>query len=62
MTEGVCFISWIPAYAGMTKDYWIAWSPGIRPAKSQEVTEVIRTLPQSLPSRERRKIWYKLVR
>jgi hypothetical protein len=25
MTEGVCFISWIPAYAGMTKDYWIAW-------------------------------------
>jgi len=25
MTEGVFFISWIPAYAGMTKDYWITW-------------------------------------
>lgn len=31
ITEGVFFISWIPAYAGMTKDYWIAWSPGTEP-------------------------------
>ena len=24
---------------GMTKDYWIPWSPGIHPAKSQGMTE-----------------------